>query len=93
MMMTTLGAYVKHPKRPQVKAYESQRTAQMPKILVQKGFRRAPSMPEVLNNFLATRAQSGRRTTQSASVVIGNVLREGSATAAGRQLRHVRDEE
>jgi hypothetical protein len=47
----------------------------MPKILVQKGFRCAPSMPEVLKNFLATRAQSACRTVQSASVVVGNVLR------------------
>jgi hypothetical protein len=76
MMMTTLGAYVKHPKRPQVKACEPQSGRQMPKILVQKGFRAAPSMPEVLNNFLATRAQSVRRTALSTSVVVGNGLYE-----------------
>jgi hypothetical protein len=75
MMMTTLGAHVKHPKRPQVKACEPQSGGQMAKILVQKGFRCGPSMPEVLKNFLATRAQSACRTVQSASVVVGNVLR------------------
>lgn len=76
MMMTTLGAYVKHPKRPQVKACEPQSGRQMPKILVQKGFRSAPSMPEVLKKFLATRAQTGCRTVRSGSVVVGNVLGE-----------------
>jgi hypothetical protein len=77
-MMTTLGAYVKHPKRPQVKASWPQSGGQLPKILVQKGFRRAPSMPEVLKNFLATRAQTARRSVRSASVVVGNVLDEES---------------
>jgi len=77
-MMTTLVRYVKHPKRPQVKASWPQSGGQMPKILVQKGFRRGPSMPEVLNNFLATRAQTACRTVQSASVVVGNEHREGA---------------
>ena len=76
MMMTTLVRYVKHPKRPQVKACEPHSGRQMPKILVQKGFRSAPSMPEALKKFLATRAQSACRTVQSGSVVVGNVLRE-----------------
>jgi hypothetical protein len=48
----------------------------MPKILVQKGFRRAKRMPEGLKNFLATRAQSSCRTVLSGSVVLGNGLRE-----------------
>jgi hypothetical protein len=67
--------YVKHRKRPQVKENWRRTHAQMPRILVQKGFRRASSMPDSRNNFLATRAQSARRTPGSASVVVGNVLR------------------
>jgi hypothetical protein len=48
----------------------------MPKILVQKGFRRAKRMPDRPDNFLATRAQSSCRTAESVSVVFGNGLRE-----------------
>jgi hypothetical protein len=48
----------------------------MPKILVQKGFRRAKSMHDTLKNFLTTRAQSSCPTARSASVVLGNVLYE-----------------
>jgi hypothetical protein len=75
MMMTTLVRYVKHRKRPQVKENWRRTGGQMPKILVQKGFRRALSMPDSLKNFLATRAQSAPEVPRSTSVVLGNVLR------------------
>jgi hypothetical protein len=79
MMMTTLVRHVKHPKRPQLKANWSHSDREMPKILVQKGFRRAESMPDTLKNFLATRAESAREVPGSASVVLGNVLRRRGA--------------
>jgi ABC-type Fe3+-hydroxamate transport system substrate-binding protein len=85
MMMTTLVRFVKHRKRPQVKENWRRLRAQMPKILVQKGFRRAPSMPDGRNIFLATRGSLCPKPPGSASVVLGNVLRT-------EELKHVYDD-
>jgi len=85
MMMTTLVRYVKHRKHPQVKENWRRMCAQMPKILVQKGFRRAPSMPDARNIFLATRGSLSPKPPRSASVVLGNVLRT-------EELKHVHDD-
>ena len=77
MMMTTLVRYVKHRKHPQVKENWWRMCAQMPKILVQKGFRAGPSMPELPNIFLATRGTYRVPNAISASVVVGNEHDEG----------------
>jgi hypothetical protein len=85
MMMTTLVRYVKHRKLVQAKENWRHDQAQMPRILVWKGFRRAPSMPDTPNNFLATRGANRPDVPRSASVVLGNVLRT-------EELKHVYDD-
>ncbi|HZX07934.1 helical backbone metal receptor [Kribbella sp.] len=61
----------------------------MPRILVIKGFRRAPSMPDTPNIFLATRGDYGPETGGSASVVLGNVLRTEEPKSMYDDLRNV----
>lgn len=85
MMMTTLVRYVKHRKPVQAKENSRRDRAQLPRILAEKGFRRAPSMPDARNIFFATRGDYGPKTDGSASVVLGNVLRT-------EELKHVYDD-
>ncbi|GAA3090184.1 ABC-type Fe3+-hydroxamate transport system substrate-binding protein [Kribbella aluminosa] len=61
----------------------------MPKILVEKGFRRTPSMPETDNKFLATRGRFGPDLAGSASVVLGNVLIEEESKSMYDDLHNV----
>ncbi|MGZ0146997.1 helical backbone metal receptor [Kribbella sp. WER1] len=89
MMMTTLVRYVKHRKRPQAKGNWRRTLAQMPNILVMKGFRRAPSMPDQRNIFFATRGTFGAESAGSASVVIGNGLDEEESMSTYDDLHDV----
>jgi hypothetical protein len=74
-MMTTLGAFVKHPKHLWVKATHGEKSGDLPKSVVQKGFHRTAPAPKGFQNFFTTRAQSSCRTAVSRSVVVGNGLR------------------
>ncbi|MEV6887837.1 helical backbone metal receptor [Kribbella sp. NPDC051137] len=89
MMMTTLVRYVKHRKRPQAKENLRRTLAQMPKILVMKGFRRAPSMPDQWNIFFATRGTFRPESAGSASVVLGNSIDPEELKSMYDDLRNV----